>query len=155
MRWLLLLAVVLLFACQCGQIPTPEPTATGTAVPTPLATLPPTATPTRQISPTATNTAVPTQTATPLPTATVTDVPATPTPLPTLAPSPVPTIAPAENYYVVQKDDWLIKIAIFLYGGRYGWEWECLWRMNRQTIGDNPHLIFRGQKLVGIRECGE
>jgi len=149
---LLPLLIILALACQCSQLPTPEPTA-APATPVPSSTMAsyPTAghtatfTPSPTLEPTATNTA----TATPEPTGTA--VP-TATPSPTLAASPVAT---AQNFYVVQKDDWLIKIAQFLYGGRYGWEWECLWQMNRGIIGDDPNLIFAGQKLTGIRECGE
>ena len=149
---LLPLLIILALACQCSQLPTPEPTAVHTPVPSSTMASYPTAghtatfMPSPSPQPTATNTA----TATPEPTGTA--VP-TVTPSPTLAPSPVATVA--QNYYIVQKDDWLIKIAQFLYGGQYGWEWRCLYEVNRAVIGDDPNLIYRGQKLVGIRECGE
>jgi len=146
--------IILLFACQCGQMPAPEPglpTVTGTAVPSP--TLP--ATPTRQISPTANATAVPTQIDTPQPTATVTAVPATVEPTGTAVPTATASATELPETYTVERDEWLILIAQRLYQSPYGWEWECLWQTNRAVIGDNPHLIYRGQKLRGIRECGE
>jgi nucleoid-associated protein YgaU len=90
-------------------------------------------------------TAVPTMTATLSPTATQ---------LPFPSATPTATLTRLPESYVVQRDDWLIKIAIRLYGGRWGWEWRCLYERNRAVIGDNPHLIFRGQVLRGIRPCG-
>jgi hypothetical protein len=70
--WLIVL-VMLLIGCQGGVQPTPEPTATPTAI------LPPTATPTSEPTATATPTPLPTSTPTPTPQPTATP---TPTPLP-------------------------------------------------------------------------
>lgn len=154
-KWMfvMLAAALLAFACQCSALPTPEPTATGTAVPTLVATLMSSPTPTRQISPTATETAVPTQTATPLPTQTETAVPATVVATATAVPTPVATATELPETYTVGRDEWLISIAQELYQSQYGWEWQCLWRVNRAVIGDDPNLIYRGQVLRGVRGC--
>ena len=120
------------------------PTGSGTAVPTETPTETPTAVPTASPSPTST----PIQPNTPEPTA-------VPTAVPTLTSTPEPTAVELPEFYVVRKDDWLIRIAMRLYGSPYGWEWRCLYERNRGVIGENPHLIYRGQVLVGIRGCGE
>ena len=143
------LLVLLTMACQCSSPPVPEPTPTAVS---PTATHTAVSSPSPEISPTASATATATQTDTPEPTATVTAVPATPEPTATALPTAVPTSAPLDTY-TVQADDWLIKIAIHLYGGRYGWQWRCLHANNRAVIGADPNLIYRGQVLRGIQEC--
>lgn len=128
---------------------TAEPTSTMSSYPTGSYTPDPTASPTA-VSPTAT--VIPTDTPTPT---------ETPTPEPTAMPTAVPTITPEPTavelpeFYVVKKDDWLIRIAMRLYNSAYGWEWRCLYRMNRGIIGDDPNLVYRGMVLKGIRECAE
>lgn len=146
--------ILLVMACQCSALPVP-PAMTAT----PIVPQPVTATATMESYPTGDVTAVPTDTAVPAatPSPTYTAVPPTPSPTleptATMIPTDVPTIEPLDTY-TVQRGDWLIKIAIHLYGGRYGWQWKCLHENNRAVIGDDPNLIYRGQALRGIRACG-
>ena len=44
--------------------------------------------------------------------------------------------------YVVKKGDTLSSIA-----DKYNTTWEELYNKNREVIGDNPNLIYKGQKL--------
>ena len=161
-----MLVLIVLLACQCSAPPVP-PAMTAT----PIVPQPVTATATMGSYPTGEVTAVPTHTAVPTATPTHTTVPPTPSPTleptatatlvatlvspptATMIPTAVPTIEPLDTY-TVQRGDWLIKIAIHLYGGRYGWQWKCLHANNRAVIGDDPNLIYRGQVLRGIRGCG-
>lgn len=59
---------------------------------------------------------------------------------------PKPTQAPATGHvagtYVVQRGDWLSKIA-----HRRGMSWHRLYGANRAVVGGNPNLIYPGQHL--------
>lgn len=46
------------------------------------------------------------------------------------------------NYYIVQKGDNLTKIA-----KKYNTTWQYIYNKNKETIGNNPNLIYPGQKL--------
>lgn len=46
-------------------------------------------------------------------------------------------------YYIVQKGDSLSSIA-----SKYNTTWQSIYELNRATIGDNPNLIYAGQKLL-------
>lgn len=46
-------------------------------------------------------------------------------------------------YYIVQKGDNLSSIA-----SKYGTTWQNIYELNKATIGDNPNLIYAGQKLL-------
>lgn len=48
-----------------------------------------------------------------------------------------------EEYYIVKKGDSLSSIA-----KKYDMEWEELYELNKEVIGDNPNLIYEGQKLI-------
>ena len=54
------------------------------------------------------------------------------------------SIAPGK--YVVQKGDWLSKIALRAYGDMFAW--EKIYEANKETIGPNPNLIKPGQELI-------
>lgn len=46
-------------------------------------------------------------------------------------------------YYIVQKGDTLTSIA-----GKYGTTWQVIYAANKKVIGDNPDLIYPGQRLL-------
>lgn len=49
----------------------------------------------------------------------------------------------ADTSYTVQSGDCLSSIA-----QRFGITWEKLYEANRETIGDNPNLIYANQELI-------
>jgi TP901 family phage tail tape measure protein len=67
-----------------------------------------------------------------------------PAPVPTPPPAPPPPTPPqqAARTYIVQRGDWLSKIA-----PKLGLTWQKLYEMNRAVIGPNPNLIYPGQVL--------
>lgn len=59
----------------------------------------------------------------------------------------IKTEAPDGNReYVVQKGDYLSKIAVNFYGNGKGYQWTIIWQENKAQI-KNPNLISPGQKL--------
>lgn len=50
------------------------------------------------------------------------------------------------QYYTVKKGDCLYRIAKKYYGK--GSEWPTIYKANKKVIGNNPNLIYPGQKLV-------
>ena len=46
-------------------------------------------------------------------------------------------------YYIVQKGDSLTSIA-----NKYNMKWQDIYNLNKDIIGDNPNLIYPGQKLL-------
>lgn len=52
------------------------------------------------------------------------------------------TTAYAEKTYVVKKGDWLNKIA-----RSHGLTWQELYQANKAMVGENPDMIYPGQKL--------
>lgn len=77
------------------------------------------------------------------------------TPAGTISRVETPTPAPAQEgatpatagEYVVKEGDYLWKIAMEQYGGN-GYAWVEIYRANRQVIGNNPGLIYPGQRLT-------
>ena len=53
---------------------------------------------------------------------------------------------PEPYIYEVIKGDTLSRIADFMYG--LGSAWQSIYRENQAVIGDNPHMIQEGQRLV-------
>ena len=47
------------------------------------------------------------------------------------------------TYYIVKKGDNLSKIA-----KKYNTTWKNIYNNNKDIIGDNPNLIYPGQKLI-------
>lgn len=71
--------------------------------------------------------------------------PVAPVPAPAPAGAPVtPAQAPGQvAQYVVREGDWLSKVA-----PRFGLDWRELYEKNRAVVGDDPNLIFPGQRLT-------
>lgn len=58
-------------------------------------------------------------------------------------PATTPVATPTTKSYTVQDGDCLYKI-----GQRFGVSWSSIYDANRDTIGDNPDLIYAGQELT-------
>lgn len=74
--------------------------------------------------------------------------PATPVttgPTPSGIPGVVAATMAQPNYYIVQDDDYLSKIAKKVYGDAK--RWPEIYEANKAIIGDNPNIIHAGQKL--------
>lgn len=52
-------------------------------------------------------------------------------------------VSPKATYYIVRKGDTLSDIAL-----RYNTNWKVIYEKNKETIGNNPDLIYPGQKLI-------
>lgn len=61
----------------------------------------------------------------------------------------VPVAAQEYVTYVTQAGDTLSKLA-----ARFCTSWPEIYAMNRQTIGDNPDVLFAGKVLTIINRCG-
>ncbi len=63
----------------------------------------------------------------------------------------IPGVAPVQpkpvepQYYIVQDDDYLSKIAKKVYGDAH--RWPEIYEANKELIGPNPNIIHAGQKL--------